>query len=217
MCLDVLNDHASEKITGDLTQQDVTALTRFTDMLQARRGRCISNAAGAPWTIYTDACYEPTSKTWKCGLGAILVSPDGIPAAMFSTCLSEDQMSALGARDKKSIIFEAEMLAMVLAIQVWRPFIGHKPVLVFIDNNSTRDVAISAKARGKVASNLVEFLLRLEDEASIWPWYSRVPSESNPADLPSRKLCLKIEVMGRSIRASPVEDELSRMFESLKL
>ena len=105
--------------------------------------------------IYTDACYEPTAKKWTCGLGAILVSPDGIPAAMFSTCLSESQMSSLGARDKKSIIFEAEMLAMVLAIQVWRPFIGHKPVLVFIDNNSTRDVAISAKARGKVASSLI--------------------------------------------------------------
>jgi hypothetical protein len=217
LCIDVLNDHASEKSQGDLTDQDVLALTRFTEMLKARRGRCISNAAGSPWMIYTDACYEPTARTWKCGLGAILVSPDGIPAAMFSTCLNEHQMAALGAKSKRSIIFEAEMLAMILAIKVWQPFIGHKPVLVFIDNNSARDVAISAKARGKVAASMVEFLLHLEDEASIWPWYSRVPSESNPADLPSRKLCLKIEVMGRSVRSSSVEDELSKLFMALKL
>ena len=109
------------------------------------------------------------------------------------------------------------MLAMVLAVKVWQPFIGHKPVLIFIDNNSTRDVAISGKARGHVASSLIEFMLQLEDDASIWPWYSRVPSESNPADLPSRKLCLKISVLGRSVRASPVEDELSKLFEALKL
>ena len=107
LCLDVLNDHASEKSQGDLTEEDVTALTRFTDMLQARRGRCISNAAGAPWMIYTDACYEPTAKAWTCGLGAILVSPDGIPAAMFSICLDEHQMLSLGAKSKRSIIFEA--------------------------------------------------------------------------------------------------------------
>ena len=89
LCLDVLNDHASEKSQGDLTAEDMVALKRFTDMLQARRGRCISNAAGLPWTIYTDACYEPTSKSWACGLGAILVSSDGVPAAMFSICLNE--------------------------------------------------------------------------------------------------------------------------------
>ena len=126
-------------------------------------------------------------------------------------------MSALGAKSKKSIIFEAEMLAMVLAIKVWQPYIGHKPVLVFIDNNSTRDVAISGKARGKVAASLIEFLLHLEDEASIWPWYSRVPSESNPADLPSRKRCMKVNIMGRSVRASAVDESLSVLFKSLTL
>ena len=217
LCLDVLNDHASEKSQGDLKAEDRVALKRFADMLQARRGRCISNAAGLPWTIYTDACYEPTFKSWACGLGAILVSPDGVPAAMFSTCLSEQHMAALGAKSKRSIIFEAEMLAMVLAIKVWQPYIGHKPVLVFIDNNSTRDVAISGKARGNVAAKMIEFLLHLEDEASIWPWYARVPSESNPADYPSRKLCMKMNISGRSVRASSVEEELAKLFESLKL
>ena len=97
-------------------------------MLQARRGRCISSAAGRPWMIYTDACYEPTAQSWICGLGAILVSPDGVPAAMFSTCLDKEQMVNLGAKDKKSIIFEAELLVMVLAIKVWHLLVGHTPL-----------------------------------------------------------------------------------------
>ena len=146
-----------------------------------------------------------------------MVSPDGVPAAMFSICLTEQQMAALGAKNKRSIIFEAEMLAMVLAMKVWQPYIGHKPVLIFIDNNSARDVAISGKARGPVAAKLIEFLLHLEDEAAIWPWYARVPSESNPADHPSRKLCLKLIIKGRTVRASSVEESLSMLFEALKL
>jgi hypothetical protein len=217
LCLDVLNNHAADKCEDTLTIDDTVALRRFANMLEARRGRCISSAAGRPWMIYTDACYEPTATSWICGLGAILVSPDGIPAAMFSTCLSEEQMVKLGSKNKKSIIFEAELLAMVLAIKVWQPFVGRAPLLVFIDNNSARDVAISGKARGGVATKMVEFLLHLEDEASVWPWYARVPSESNPADLPSRKLCVHITLKGRNVRASSVEEDLVRLFESMKL
>ena len=177
----------------------------------------ISSAAGRPWTIYTDACYEPSDKAWACGLGAILISPDGIPAAAFSLCLTEEQLVALGAKSKRTIIFEAELLAMILAMKVWQPFISHTPLLAFIDNNSVRDVAITGKARGPVAARMVEFLLRLEDEASIWPWYARVPSESNIADPPSREKCEHVSFKGRRVRSASVEEDLSKLLMAMKL
>ena len=136
---------------------------------------------------------------------------------MFSLCLSDEQMVLLGAKSKRNIIFEAELLAMVLAIKVWQPFISHTPLLAFIDNSAVRDIAISGKARGGVASKMVEFLLHLEDQAAIWPWYSRVPSESNVADPPSREKCHQLTVMGKKVRASPVEEDLSKLFEAMKL
>ena len=56
----------------------------------------------------------------------------------------------------------------------------------FIDNNATRDVAISGAGRNIVANSLVEFLLKLEMTSNVTPWYSRVPSPSNISDEPSR-------------------------------
>ena len=84
-------------------------------------------------------------------------------------------------------------------------------------NNSARDVAISGKARSVVAAKMLECLLKLEDESSIWPWYARVPSESNPADLPSREQCNHVRFRDRQVRASCVDDALSQLFSDMKL
>ena len=56
----------------------------------------------------------------------------------------------------------------------------------FIDNNATRDVSISGRARSSPGSGLVAELLRLEDSSGVNAWYARVPSTSNIADGPSR-------------------------------
>ena len=217
LCMDALNKHSVDGGDEKLTQEDVSSLLRFVNMLSARRGRCISSSAGRPWTLYTDACYEPTAKSWKCGIGAVLISPDGYPAAAFSHSLSDDDMNQLGAKQKKSIIFEAELLAMVVAMSVWRPYIAHCPLLVFIDNNSVRDVAISGKARSGAAVKMVEYLLQLEDKSSVWPWYSRVPSESNPSDLPSRQACEHVCINGREVRVTSVQDDLVKLFAEMGL
>ena len=217
LCIDVLSSHAEEGSEETVSDEEVVALSRFASMLQSNKGRCISSSAGRHWTLFTDACYEPSSATWTCGMGAILISPDGIPAACFSRCLTKKEMEAIGSRDKKSIIFEAEMLAMLLALRAWRAYFGHSPILVFIDNNSARDVAISGKTRGKIASRMLECLMRLEDECAIWPWFSRVPSESNPADLPSRELCTQVSLRGRTVKATCVDSELAALFKDMKL
>ena len=60
--------------------------------------------------------------------------------------------------------------------------------MFYVDNNSTRDVAISASARTCVPSSLLEQLVHAEERLSFYPWYSRVPSPSNPADSPMREV-----------------------------
>ena len=77
--------------------------------------RSLELASDSVWTIYTDACYEPQRTDWVCGLGGVLVNPLGEKVAFFSMELSTEQRRALGAEFKKTIIFEAELLAMVLA------------------------------------------------------------------------------------------------------
>lgn len=57
---------------------------------------------------------------------------------------------------------------------------------MYIDNNATRDVSISGRARTLPASDLVAELLLLEDRNCTNTWFARVPSASNIADGPSR-------------------------------
>ena len=57
---------------------------------------------------------------------------------------------------------------------------------MYIDNNATRDVSISGRARTSPASDLVAELLLSEDRNCTNTWFARVPSASNIADGPSR-------------------------------
>ena len=133
-----------------------------------------------------DACYEPNHPSWRCGLGGILVDSTGQPIQYFSLCLSDEQISSLGGDGKKTIIFEAEMIAVILALKTWQEIIRNSMLVAFIDNNSARDIAISASGRSDSSMALIEVLLRSEEGGAFYPWYARVPSPSNPGDRPSR-------------------------------
>ena len=75
---------------------------------------------------------------------------------------------------------------MLVAFVLWKKHIRHRPVVGYIDNNSTRDVCISGSARTSPGKELIASILHLEDELSLVAWYARVPSISNIADGPSR-------------------------------
>ena len=104
----------------------------------------------------------------------------------FAGSLSESQICALGGNDKKTIIFEAELLALVVSINLWRPLFGGSPTVFYVDNNSARDVAISGCGHSLVANDPWNSLLEEEMKPGVFAWYGRVPSPSNPADEPSR-------------------------------
>ena len=87
---------------------------------------------------------------------------------------------------KKTVIFEAELVALILGMHLWSKFISNSPCVFFVDNNSARDIAISGHARTEPGSTLVGSLLLLEDALGIVAWYARVASASNIADAPSR-------------------------------
>ncbi len=117
----------------------------------------------------------------------------------FSVSLSESQIHALGGSEKRTIILEAELLALVVALNLWRPLFGGCPTVFYVDNNSARDVAISGCGRSAVASSLLDILLEAEMQSGIFAWYSRVPSLSNPADDPSRGSSSWLKAAGCSL------------------
>ncbi|CAL1162093.1 unnamed protein product [Cladocopium goreaui] len=81
--------------------------------------------------------------------------PNGKQAAYVSVALSNEQMELLGSETKKTIIFEAELLALVLAFSIWREYIA------VIKQNPEKEFAYSA--RKSVLADFMEFLATAGD------------------------------------------------------
>ena len=198
-----LSNHSLTPTNTKMSKRTMDAMQRFVEHAEPRQLHLNSDTV---WFIYTDACYEPEATSWQCGLGGVLVSPSGEKVAFFSLELDRDQMELLGAGAKKTIIFEAELLALVVAFSAWRKFISAMSLLCFVDNNSARDVAISGSGRNITANFLIEALLKLEMSTCTTPWYSRVPTPSNIADDPSRgEIC---DLVKESVQQTCVKEAL---------
>ena len=186
LCLRAVTEHAYSGKGPKIKTGCIQALQRFKDFLQHSPPRRIQRSSHKTWLVFTDACYEPTSTTWRCGIGGVIISPDGTPYQAFSLSLSETQIETLGGNKKDTIIFEAELLAVVVAMGLWGALIQCSPTVFFIDNNAVRDVSISGSGRSPVACCLIEELLQFESDSAIHSWFARVPSPSNPSDKLSR-------------------------------
>lgn len=186
LCLRAVSIHGFSGLGPKLRPECIQALLRFKNFLSENKPRRIMVASSKTWYVFTDACYEPTSKSWPCGIGGLIYDPFGRPVEYFSLCLDSHHIDCLGGNSKDTIIFEAELLALVVAMTQWAPMFQGCPVVFFVDNNSSRDVAISGSARNHAANIMIDALLRVEADSSAFAWYARVPSPSNPSDELSR-------------------------------
>ena len=186
LCLKEITDHAFSASGSKISSRLRQLLTLFQSQLLEGPPRKICGVTASCFYIFTDACFEPGRSDWSCGLGGIIYDSRGLAVQAFSFCLTPSQLDLLGAAVKKTVIFEAELLALIVAFVLWKNIIHSAPVVFYIDNNSARDVAISACSRSKLIAGLVEQLLRVENLSACFCWFARVPSPSNPADDPSR-------------------------------
>ncbi|CAE7566848.1 unnamed protein product [Symbiodinium sp. CCMP2592] len=197
--------HAShdEVTDGDLWD----SLLRFHNCLQESRPHVVTANHQESLFLFTDACYEPGAD-WCAGLGAVVLGPKGNCLGFFSMCASEKVRKKLGEGFKKTIIFELEFLALLVALVHWKELFRNRPLVCYLDNNTSRDVCISGRGRSFIAKALATALLSLEDAGEIRTWFSRVPSPSNIADEPSRKLCESLEVNGVTLVADDASQAL---------
>ena len=113
---------------------------------------------------------------------------------------------------KKTIVFEAELLAYIASIVLWRDKRGNRALLAFVDNNSAREVCVSRKARNTTAQFSVGLFLAVEERSSINVWISPAPSQSNPSDILLRKICNFINTRCGRLMASTISICLGNIF-----
>eukprot|EP00435_Cladocopium_sp_Y103_P044371 s1403_g12.t1 len=186
LCLAAVTAHAYGTSVPVVTDKTLHALEVFRNCLSSSKPREISASWDRPVFVFTDASFCPEDQLWPCGLGGVLVDSDGNQISAMSYCLDLEELKVLGYPPKNTIIFEAELLALTVCLVLWKKFLRHRPCVAYIDNNSTRDVAISGSARTSPGSQLVAKMLLNEDACGAVMWFSRVPSVSNVADAPSR-------------------------------
>lgn len=104
----------------------------------------------------------------------------------FSCKLEFAALNVLGFPAKSTVISEAELMALLVGLVLWKKYVRGRPCVCYVDNNATREVAIAGRARTQPGLSLVSELLRLEDSIELIAWYARVPSLRNIAGAPSR-------------------------------
>ena len=186
LCLSAVTAHAYNGSGDGLGDHTLALLRVFRCHLNTARPREITARWDVPYFLFTDASFSPDDTNWPGGIGGVLVDSSGCQISAFSFELRPDDFTALGYPGKSTVIFEAELLALLVSLQLWKKLLRNHPCVAYIDNNSTRDVCISGAARTFPGSSLVAQVLEVEDAQGIISWFARVPSESNIADGPSR-------------------------------
>ena len=109
------------------------------------------------WCISTDASFSSENKT--AGLGGVLVDSAGDCAAWFSIRLNEDQCNLLGADSKDAIIYELELLAVCMAMEMWASLLASSYPIRHGDNDSIRFALIRGVAQGAIAESIMQMHL----------------------------------------------------------
>jgi hypothetical protein len=84
------------------------------------------------------------------------------------------------------LICQIELFPILAVACMFRDRLFGRRVIVFIDNDSARHALVRINSHSCAVLGMV--LTITEKLTHSFPWFSRVPSSSNPADLPSRKM-----------------------------
>eukprot|EP00969_Alexandrium_andersonii_P094703 4183750-Alexandrium_andersonii.AAC.1 len=84
----------------------------------------------------------------------------------------------------KQVIGQAETLPVLAARLTWKEALRGKSGIFFIDNDSARFALIKRTSPSKAATELSWEVAAVDMAIRLCPWYERVASAANPADLP---------------------------------
>ena len=105
----------------------------------------------------------------------------------FVANLKDDLVNDINKSQRKTIIFELEFFAILCAVVIgWKQFITNCAVVVYTDNDAVRDCLISCNTSSSNARPILDLYLKVEFQSFFNAWMSRVPTDLNIADAPSR-------------------------------
>ena len=138
-----------------------------------------------PVIIFTDGSYEPTENGETAMVGGVLLDGDNA-AKVFGCHVPPALLREWRESGKEHLIGQVELYAVALARELWKMDLKDRRAIIFIDNWPVIDCYVPGTAKQKSWRKLLLCIERTDLEAPSQIWATRVPSESNIADPPSR-------------------------------
>lgn len=120
LCLNAVTAHAYSGDGPGISCHLTRCLEVFVRSLEESKPREISLWWDVPFFLFTDASSDPTDAAWPCGIGGVLVGPSGEQISAISFCLDMSDLECLGYPSRSTVIFEAELLALIVCFKVWK-------------------------------------------------------------------------------------------------
>ena len=174
---------------ADLNYSLVQSLGILRDRMKTAKPRCLDLNLLNTFVLMTDASFDPSKGA---GLGAVLVSPTGSVVCWFGIQLSLKSLGSLLGNDRQTVMGELETLSVAVSLMLWGPSVASSKLLIYIDNEGSRFSLIKGYSTAPAITRIFALASNALDSYCIMPWYSRVPSLSNLADLPSRDVGHKL-------------------------
>ena len=154
-------------------------------LLRRAKPRKISwHSPDSPILIFTDAAYEAGKAT----IGAVVIDTLGGHPTVFDGTLPPELVSSWQAYPDEQIISQAELAAVVSVRYMLRTRLSGRKCFYFVDNEAARFSLIRAVSGVPSMQTLSSIFHSWDEVYPHFAWVERVPSASNPADLPSRGL-----------------------------
>ena len=178
------------------------AAAKLKELIQQSRPREIACLhEGPPIIVFTDAAHENEAAP----LGAIVFDTAGGNPLVFDGLVLQDIVDKWKSKGSKQIISQAELFVVVcIRANLAKLFLRRK-VIFFVDNESARFCIIRSVSSKNSTQVLASYFHSIDVESETYHWIERVPSLSNPADLPTRGKTDELLQMFNATYAGKVE------------
>ncbi len=191
-----LQCHMSKSLSPSLKDELEWLVKRLVDA-KPRVVDCYSRSS--PVLLFTDgACEQDDLGNMfnRVTIGAVIIdSHDGF-IEHFGLPVSRALIDYWKSDGTNQVITEAELLPILISKLHWKNRFKDRKVISFIDNDAVRHCLIKAGASKASLKEMLRCCVELDIGSNAWWWYSRVPSQSNIADDPSRLAFGQILSMG---------------------
>ena len=169
---------------NELQESTLRALQDVSERIEKAPPRLVDCHTDETCLMFTDAYFDSEAK--EGGIGGVLINKSGCITSWFGQKVSSPFCSSFMAEDQEQAIGELEAFAVLVGLDLWKKQLSAKHMICFVDNEGARYLILKGYSGNPTISKIVHNVALLEERYFILPWYSRVPTECNIADKPSR-------------------------------